>query len=72
MEQGQNAESICEGLTENFEHGFKLIRDRIGQSRFVLTAEAVDDPQGYLNKVIKETYSEGTPLLTGRTAKDGR
>jgi ATP-dependent Clp protease ATP-binding subunit ClpX len=72
LEKGQNAESICEGLTENFEHGFKLIRDRIGQSRFVLTAEAVDDPQGYLNKVIKETYSESTPLLTGRTAKDGR
>jgi len=72
VEQGQNAEAICEGLTENFEHGFKLIRDRIGQSRFVLTAEAVDDPQGYLNKVIKETYSERTPLLTGRTAKDGR
>lgn len=72
VEQGQTAEGICAGLTENFEHGFKLIRDRIGQSRFVLTAEAVDDPQGYLNKVIKETYSESTPLLTGRTAKDGR
>jgi endopeptidase Clp ATP-binding regulatory subunit ClpX len=72
LEEGNNTEGICQGLTENFEHGFKLIRDRTGQSRFVLTGEAVDDPQGYLNKVIKETYSESTPLLTGRAAKDGR
>ncbi len=72
MKEGNNTGAICQGLTENFEHGFKLIRDRTGQSRFVITGEAVEDPQGYLNNVIKETYSEGTPLLTGRTVKDGR
>ncbi len=72
LDEGSNAAAICEGLTENFEHGFKLIRDRTGQARFILTADAVDDPQGYLNKVIKESYSETPPLLTGRTAKDGR
>ena len=72
LKEGNNTGAICQGLTENFEHGFKLIRDRTGQSRFVITGEAVEDPQGYLNNVIKETYSEGTPLLTGRTVKDGR
>jgi hypothetical protein len=68
---GKNVAAICQRLTEDFEHGFKLVRDRSGQSRFVLTGEAVDDPEGYLNKLIKETYSEGNLLLTGRTAKDG-
>jgi endopeptidase Clp ATP-binding regulatory subunit ClpX len=72
LEEVTGAEAICEGLTENFEHGFKLIRDRTGQSRFVLTSDAVDDPQSYMNKVIKETYSESPPLLAERTAKDGR
>jgi ATP-dependent Clp protease ATP-binding subunit ClpX len=72
LDEGTNAAAICEGLTEDFEHGFKLIRDRTGLNRFVLTADAVDDPQGYLNKVIKESYSETPPLLAGRTAKDGR
>jgi ATP-dependent Clp protease ATP-binding subunit ClpX len=72
LEEETTAEAICEGLTENFEHGFKLIRDRTGQCRFALTSDAVDDPQGYLNKVIKETYSESPPLLAERTAKDGR
>jgi endopeptidase Clp ATP-binding regulatory subunit ClpX len=68
---GKNVAAICQRLTEDFEHGFKLVRDRSGQSRFVLTGEAVDDPEGYLSKLIKETYSEDTLLLTGRTAKDG-
>ena len=68
---GKNVTAICQRLTEDFEHGFTLVRDRSGQSRFVLTGDAVDDPEGYLNKLIKETYSEGNLLLTGRTAKDG-
>jgi endopeptidase Clp ATP-binding regulatory subunit ClpX len=72
LKEGTSAEAICRGLTENFEHGFKLIRDRTGQFQFVLTEEAVDNPQGYLNNVIKETYSENPPLLAGRTTKDGR
>jgi endopeptidase Clp ATP-binding regulatory subunit ClpX len=71
LEEGNSASLIFQGVTENFEHGFKLIRDQSEQTRFVLTAEAVDDPEGYLNKLIKESYSERTPLLTGRTAKDG-
>jgi hypothetical protein len=71
LEEGNSASVIFQGVTENFEHGFKLIRDQSEQTRFVLTAEAVDDPEGYLNKLIKESYSERTPLLTGRTAKDG-
>ncbi len=71
LEEENSAALIFQGLTENFEHGFKLIRDHSKQSRFVLSVEAVDDPEGYLNKLIKESYSERTPLLTGRTAKDG-
>jgi hypothetical protein len=72
LEEENSAALIFQGLTENFEHGFKLIRDHSKQSRFILSAEAVDDPEGYLNRLIKESYTERTPLLTGRTAnKDG-
>lgn len=71
LEEGNGAALIFQGLTENFEHGFKLIRDHSKQSRFILSSEAVEDPENYLNKLIKENYSERTPLLTGRTAKDG-
>ncbi|MFQ6078266.1 MAG: AAA family ATPase [Thermodesulfobacteriota bacterium] len=71
LEEGNSASLIFQGMTENFEHGFKLIGDHSKQTKFVLTAETVDDPEGYLNRLIKESYTESTPLLTGRTAKDG-
>jgi hypothetical protein len=35
-----------------------LIRDRIGQKEFILTKEAVDDPESYLNGVIRDIYSK--------------
>jgi hypothetical protein len=35
----------------------KLIRDKIGRREFIITREAVDDPEGYLNQIIREIYS---------------
>jgi hypothetical protein len=35
----------------------KLIRDKIGRKEFVLPKEAVENPEGYLNTLIREMYS---------------
>jgi hypothetical protein len=35
----------------------KLILDKIGRREFVITREAIDDPEGYLNRMIREIYS---------------
>ena len=48
---------VCSRLLKDYEHGMKLIRDRMGQKEFVITKEAIDDPEGYLNRVIREIYS---------------
>ena len=37
-----------------------LIRDRIGQREFVISREAVDHPEVYLNQMICEIYSQPT------------
>jgi len=34
-----------------------LIRDKIGRREFLVSREAVDDPEGYLNRMIREIYS---------------
>jgi len=34
-----------------------LVRDRIGQREFVISQEAVDHPEVYLNQMICEVYS---------------
>ena len=56
-EDGKGCE-ICARLSRDYEHGFRLIRDRIGPKEFVLTREAVDAPESYLNRVIRDIYSK--------------
>ena len=51
---------ICARLLKDYEHGLKLIRDRIGQREFVITQEAVDHPEVYLNRMICEIYSHAS------------
>lgn len=56
IESGRDAFDICTQLMKNCEHGFKLIKEKTGRSEFLITEEAVDDPEGYLSKLIKESY----------------
>jgi ATP-dependent Clp protease ATP-binding subunit ClpX len=49
--------AICSRLFKDYEHGLKLIRDKIGQKEFFLPKEAVENPEGYLNTLIREMYS---------------
>jgi len=49
--------SVCSRLSKDYEHGFRLIRDRIGQNEFILNREAIDNPEGYINRLIRETFS---------------
>jgi endopeptidase Clp ATP-binding regulatory subunit ClpX len=44
-------------LMKNYEHGLKLIKEKIGDGEIIITEEAVNDPEGYLNRLIKESYS---------------
>jgi ATP-dependent Clp protease ATP-binding subunit ClpX len=48
--------SICETLSKDFEYGFKLVQEKTGMSRFVITAEAVSNPEGYIQKLIRTYY----------------
>jgi endopeptidase Clp ATP-binding regulatory subunit ClpX len=60
LEEDGKGLGICKRLSKEYEHGFKLIRDRVGQREFILTREAVDDPESYLNQVIREIFGERT------------
>ncbi len=47
---------LLKDLFKNYEHGLKLIRDRCGTGSFNFTRDAIDEPQEYLNTLIKESY----------------
>ncbi|NVL91072.1 MAG: AAA family ATPase [Desulfobacterales bacterium] len=44
-------------LTTKFEYGFKLIRDKIGKDTFVITKEALENPENFFNNLVKKVYS---------------
>jgi len=44
-------------LSKDYEYGLELIREKTGQKEFTMPREAVDDPEGYLNQMIRDIYS---------------
>ena len=43
-------------LPSDLEYALKLVRDRTSQDHFILTREALDDLDTYLNRVIQDHY----------------
>lgn len=56
LDESIDVSAICDRFSQHYEHGLKLIRDKTGMHEFVLTREAVDEPEGFLNRLIQETY----------------
>ncbi|OEU83614.1 MAG: ATPase [Desulfobacterales bacterium S5133MH4] len=47
-------------LTTKFEYGFKLIHDRVGQNTFVITKDAMKNPEGFFKNLAKKIYTEAS------------
>lgn len=56
LDESADVSTICDQFSQHYEHGLKLIRDKTGMQEFVLTREAVDEPEDFLNRLIQETY----------------
>jgi len=65
-EEGKGA-ALFSRLSKDYEYGFELIRDKTGQREFIVTRETVDDPEGYLNRMIREIYKrQSDQMLEGK------
>ncbi len=58
LDQEVPALSICQNLAKDLEHALKLVRDRTSQDSFLLTKEAIDNLDAYLNQVIRDYYQK--------------
>jgi ATP-dependent Clp protease ATP-binding subunit ClpX len=58
FEEDEKGASVCAKLSKDFEHGLKLIRDKTGKTEFTISKEAIDDPAGFLNVLIRDVYSK--------------
>jgi len=58
VDEDRKGMAVCSQFLKDYEHGMRLIRDKIGRREFIITKEAIDDPEGYLNRIIREIYSK--------------
>jgi ATP-dependent Clp protease ATP-binding subunit ClpX len=58
LNQEVPALSVCQNLAKDLEHALKLVRDRTSQDNFLLTKEAIEDLDAYLNQVIRDYYQK--------------
>ena len=49
-------DELCGTMFKGYNHGLNLIREKNGHHEFVLSRESIEDPEGYLDKLIKESY----------------
>ena len=59
--------SICENLSKDFEYGFKLVQEKTGMNRFLITPEAVSNPEAYIQKLIRTYFPGGNGTRSGET-----
>jgi ATP-dependent Clp protease ATP-binding subunit ClpX len=64
VNQDRSTNSICEQLFKDYEHGLKIVNRNSGKTKFLITGEAVDDPDGELSKWVVES-------IKGKEAADG-
>jgi ATP-dependent Clp protease ATP-binding subunit ClpX len=47
---------VCRKIFQNYHHGLKLVMERTQDPEFIITKEAVRDPERFLNELIQKTY----------------
>ncbi|MBW2064281.1 MAG: AAA family ATPase [Deltaproteobacteria bacterium] len=55
---GEDAGKLTFQLAKKLEYGLKLVRDRSGTDRFIITGEAVNDMENYINELVKRYYRQ--------------
>jgi hypothetical protein len=55
-EEGLEPVPFLKQNLQNYEHGLKLIKEKTGRREFPIPAEGVENPENYLNGLIRETY----------------
>ena len=56
LEEGTQIDVLCSTVLKNYKHGLKLIKERNNNNEFIVTRDALKDPEKFLNELIKESY----------------
>jgi ATP-dependent Clp protease ATP-binding subunit ClpX len=57
-EEGGDVEQVLRQSFQNYDHGLKLIREKTGTREFLIPPEGIENPDIYLNRLIREIYKD--------------
>jgi len=60
MTQGESVTDICQQVSADYDYALKLVMDKTGQQEFVITREAIRDPEAFINEMIRDPYRAET------------
>lgn len=53
---GKSVRSLCDDLSKDFEYGFKLVREKTGMNHFIISPEAVNNPERYIHELLQAYF----------------
>lgn len=56
-ERKTDPNDVCREILRDYEYGLNLIKKNSGKTEFTITGEVIEDPDGTLERWIKESYS---------------
>ena len=65
LTEKKSAAAICHQASADYDYALKLIMDKTGQQEFVITKEAIEDPEAFINELIRRSYGTAPFALQG-------
>lgn len=65
LSQRKSATKICHQASLDYDYALKLIMDKTGQQEFVITREAIEDPEAFINELIRRSYGTAPFAIQG-------
>jgi endopeptidase Clp ATP-binding regulatory subunit ClpX len=64
-----SATTVCRRLARDYDYALKLVMDKTGQQEFVITRDAIENPENFINEMIRRSYRAG-PFAISRERND--
>jgi hypothetical protein len=69
VNQGESVTDICQQVSADYDYALRLIMDKSGDQEFVITKAAIEDPESFINELVRRSYGSGHFAIPGPQKK---
>jgi endopeptidase Clp ATP-binding regulatory subunit ClpX len=67
--RGESVTDICQQVSADYDYALKLIMDKTGEQEFIITKAAIENPESFINELIRRSYGSGHFAIPGPQKK---